>query len=83
METFLKEWFHILSECGAPFECPIGEKWEAILAKSKLEDEPAAAAASAETKLLTPEELKSKEEALLRAGFKPGTLVHGKGVGAK
>ena len=53
-------------------------------AASKFQDEPsAAAAAPAETKLLTPEELKSKEEALLRAGFKPGTMVYEKGVGAK
>ena len=83
VETFLKDLFHILSDGGVPFECPIDEKWKAILAATKLEDEPAAAATSAETKLLTPEELKSKKEALLRAGFKPGTMVYEKAVGAK
>ena len=83
VETFLKDLFHILSDGGVPFECPIDEKWKAIIVAAKLEDEPAAAATSAETKLLTPEELKSKEEALLRAGFKPGTMVYEKAVGAK
>ena len=83
VETFLKDLFHILSDGGVPFECPIDEKWKAILAAAKLEDEPAVAATSAETKLLTPEELNSNDETLLRAGFKPSTLVYEKCVGAK
>ena len=63
-------------------QLPVNQKWQAILAKVKEPEKKEEVAEASGSKLLSVEELTSKEEIAFRAGFKPGKLIFGKAVGA-
>ena len=60
----------------------VSEKWESILAKVKEPEKKEEVAEASGSKLLSMDELTSKEETAFRAGFKPGKLFFEKAVGA-
>ena len=62
-------------------QLPVNQKWQAIFAKVK-EPEKKEEAEPSGSKLLSVDELTSKEQTAFRAGFKPGNLIFEKAVGA-
>ena len=60
----------------------VGEKWKAILAKVREPEKKEEVAEASGSKLLSVEELTSKEDTAVRAGLKPGKLIFEKAVGA-
>ena len=61
-------------------QLPVSQRWQAILANVK-ELEKKEEAEPQGSKLLSVDELTSKEETAFRAGFKPGKLIFEKAVG--
>ena len=62
-------------------QLPVCQNWRAILAKVK-DPENTEEAEPQGSKLLSVDELTSKEEVAFRAGFKPGKLIYEKSVSA-
>ena len=58
------------------------QKWQAILAKVKEPEKKEEVAEASGSKLLSVEELTSKEETAFKAGFQPGKLFCEQAVGA-
>ena len=81
VQTFLKEVYDILMKQETLVQLPVSQKWQAILAKVK-EPEKKEEAEPSGSKLLSVDELTSKEQTAFRAGFKPGKLIFEKAVGA-
>ena len=80
IQTLLKEVYELLMKQETLIQLPVSAKWQAILAKVK-EPEQKEEAEPQGSKLLSVDELTSKEEAAFRAGFKPGKLIYEKSVG--
>ena len=80
IQTLLKEVYELLMKQETLIQLPVSEKWQAILAKVK-EPEKKEEAEPQGSKLLSVDELTSKEETAFRAGFKPGKLIFEKAVG--
>ena len=73
VQLFIKE-LHEINEAGGLAQLPIREEWMKILQATKAEPQQSAAAAEG-SKLLSTSELKSKEGAADRMGYKPGVMV--------
>ena len=64
------------------YQIHVSEKWKSILAKVKEPEKKEEVAEASGSKLLSVEELTSKEGTAVRAGLKPGKLMFEKAVGA-
>ena len=69
VQTFLKECYDLLMKQDDLIQLPVSQKWQAILAKVKEPEKKEEVAEASGSKLLSVEELTSKEEVAFSAGF--------------
>ena len=83
VRAFLRDAHDLIQQWGVTFQLPLNATWQHILASTKAEPEPEQQSQAEGSRLMSMQELKSKEAAAAKHGFKVGVLVYEKNVGCK